>query len=87
VNRQGFAKKNTTRSAAEVWRFFFSKPAGLGLGWAHCDSEICYTNSLIPILSSLKNTLKCQEKSSHGLGDANAMPKTGGLLKCSEAAE
>jgi len=67
--------------------FFFSKPEGLGLGWAHCDSEICYTNSLIPILSSLKNRMKCQGKSPCGLGDAQAKPKTHGLLKCSEAAE
>jgi hypothetical protein len=49
-----------------VWRFFFCKPEGLGLGWAHCDSEICYTNSLIPILSSLKNLIKCQKRSIAG---------------------
>jgi hypothetical protein len=34
-----------------------------------------------------KKSYKVSGKRPHGLGDANAMPKTGGLLKCSEAAE
>jgi hypothetical protein len=34
-----------------------------------------------------KRSYKVSGKNSHGLGDVNAMPKTGGLLKCSEAAE
>lgn len=39
------AEKNTTRSAAEVWRFFSSQPAGPGLDGLDRRSEICLRKS------------------------------------------